>query len=92
MAVKAHHDPCYHQIYAQFYHLHCMLPHQLICGKMLLSGASNIDNKLLSYLQSSYFEGAIGVNATSLVTLTTLYTSFADSLPPTGYLKLIDIW
>ena len=43
-------------------------------------------------LQPTYFEAAIGVNATSLVTLTTLFTSVADSLPRTAYLKLIDIW
>ena len=43
-------------------------------------------------IQPTYFEAAIGVNATSLVTLTTLFTSVADSLPRTAYLKLIDIW
>ena len=47
---------------------------------------------ILLSLQPTYFEAAIGVNATSLVTLTTLFTSVADSLPRTAYLKLIDIW
>ena len=42
--------------------------------------------------QPKYFEGSIGVNAVSLVTLTTLFTSVVDSLPRTAYLKLIDLW
>ena len=42
--------------------------------------------------KESNFEGAIGVNASALVTLATLFTSVADSLPKTAYLKLIDLW
>ena len=54
---------------------------------------SNTKRLLQMYaFQPTYFEGAIGVNATSLVTLTTLYTSVANNLPRTAYLKLIDLW
>ena len=42
--------------------------------------------------QASNFEAAIGVNASALVTLATLFTSAADRLPNTSYLKLIDFW
>ena len=32
------------------------------------------------------------VNLTSLLVLTTLFISVSQSLPPTAYIKLIDIW
>ena len=44
------------------------------------------------FLQASNFEAAIAVNASALVTLATLFTSAADSLPKTAYLKIIDFW
>ena len=43
-------------------------------------------------MQAANFDGAMGVNSTALVTLATLFTSAADSLPKTAYLKLIDFW
>ena len=42
--------------------------------------------------QPANFEGAIGVNASALVTMATLFTSVADHLPRTAYMKLIDYW
>ena len=43
-------------------------------------------------MQPKYFGAAIAVNATSLLCLTSLFTSVANSLPRTAYLKIIDFW
>ena len=45
-----------------------------------------------SIFQQQFFVGTIGVNAMSLITLTTLFTSVLENLPRTAYLKLIDFW
>ena len=47
---------------------------------------------LFSIFQPQFFVGTIGVNAMSLITLTTLFTSVLENLPRTAYLKLIDFW
>ena len=39
-----------------------------------------------------FFEAVVTVNLTALLVLTTLFISVSQSLPPTAYLKMIDIW
>ena len=45
-----------------------------------------VDDRLL------LFEAVVTVNLTSLLVLTTLFISVSKSLPPTAYVKMIDIW
>ena len=39
-----------------------------------------------------FFEAVVTVNLTALLVLTTLFISVSKSLPPTAYVKMIDIW
>ena len=45
-----------------------------------------------NFFKDFFFEAIISVNLTSLLVLTTLFISVAQSLPPTAYIKMIDIW
>ncbi|XP_023332771.1 glutamate-gated chloride channel subunit beta [Eurytemora carolleeae] len=45
-----------------------------------------------NYFKPFFFEAVVTVNLTSLLVLTTLFISVSDTLPPTAYVKLIDIW
>ncbi len=58
------------------------LPTFLIC---LVSFSTN-------YFKSFFFEAIVTVNLTSLLVLTTLFIGVSSGLPPTAYVKLIDVW
>ena len=45
-----------------------------------------------NFFQPFFFEAVVTVNLTSLLVLTTLFISVSKSLPPTAYVKMIDIW
>ena len=45
-----------------------------------------------NFFQSFFFEAVVTVNLTSLLVLTTLFISVSSALPPTAYVKMIDIW
>ena len=45
-----------------------------------------------SHYNPCYFEAAVTVNLTSLLVLTTLFIGVFNTLPPTAYLKMVDIW
>ena len=45
-----------------------------------------------NYFKAFFFESIISVNLTSQLVLTTLFISVSSSLPPTSYIKMIDIW
>ena len=49
-------------------------------------------NQLTNYFIGDMFEGIIGINATVLMTLASLFIDVFNSLPPTNYIKRIDIW
>jgi hypothetical protein len=50
-------------------------------------------NQLTNYFAGTdMFEGIIGINATVLMTLAALFIDVFNSLPPTLYIKRIDIW
>ena len=58
------------------------IPTFLIC---LVSFSTN-------YFKGFYFEAIATVNLTSMLALTTLFTSITNSLPKTSYIKMMDIW
>ena len=45
-----------------------------------------------TFFKPFYFEAVVTVNLTSLLVLTTLFISVSKSLPPTAYVKMVDIW
>ena len=45
-----------------------------------------------NFFKDFFFEAVVSVNLTSLLVLTTLFISVSQSLPPTAYIKMIDIW
>ena len=45
-----------------------------------------------NFFKDFFFEAVVTVNLTSLLVLTTLFISVAQSLPPTAYVKMIDVW
>ena len=45
-----------------------------------------------NYFKPFFFEAVVTVNLTSQLVLTTLFISVSNSLPPTSYVKMIDIW
>ena len=45
-----------------------------------------------NFFKPFFFEAVVTVNLTSLLVLTTLFISVSKSLPPTAYVKMIDIW
>ena len=45
-----------------------------------------------NFFKPFFFESIISTNLTSLLVLTTLFISVSQSLPPTAYVKMIDIW
>ena len=45
-----------------------------------------------NYFKPFFFESIISVNLTSQLVLTTLFISVSSALPPTSYIKMIDIW
>ena len=47
---------------------------------------------ITNYFKDYFFEAVVTVNLTSLLVLTTMFTSISSSLPQTAYVKMIDIW
>ena len=45
-----------------------------------------------NFFKPFFFEAVVTVNLTSLLVLTTLFISVSSSLPPTAYVKMIDVW
>ena len=45
-----------------------------------------------NYFKEFFFEAVVTVNLTALLVLTTLFISVSESLPPTAYLKMVDVW
>ena len=45
-----------------------------------------------NFFKPFFFEAVVTVNLTSQLVLTTLFISVSKSLPPTAYVKMIDIW
>ena len=45
-----------------------------------------------NFFKEFFFEAVVTVNLTALLVLTTLFISVSSSLPPTAYIKMVDIW
>ncbi|XP_023332214.1 glutamate-gated chloride channel alpha [Eurytemora carolleeae] len=45
-----------------------------------------------NFFKHFFFEAVVTVNLTALLVLTTLFISVSGSLPPTAYVKLVDVW
>ena len=45
-----------------------------------------------NFFKPFFFESVVSVNLTSQLVLTTLFISVSKSLPPTAYVKFIDVW
>merc|ERR1711895_358261 len=45
-----------------------------------------------NFFKPFFFEAVVTVNLTALLVLTTLFISVSQSLPPTAYVKMIDVW
>ena len=45
-----------------------------------------------NFFKPFFFEAVVTVNLTALLVLTTLFISVAGKLPPTAYVKMVDIW
>ena len=45
-----------------------------------------------NFFKPFFFEAVVTVNLTALLVLTTLFISVSSTLPPTAYVKMIDIW
>ena len=45
-----------------------------------------------NFFKPFFFEAVVTVNLTALLVLTTLFISVSSSLPPTAYVKMIDVW
>jgi len=45
-----------------------------------------------NFFKTFFFEAVVTVNLTALLVLTTLFISVSGALPPTAYVKMIDIW
>ena len=45
-----------------------------------------------TYFKSFYFEAAVTVNLTTMLVLTTIFISVMEKLPPTSYIKMVDVW
>ena len=45
-----------------------------------------------NFFKPFFFEAVVTVNLTALLVLTTLFISVSMSLPPTAYVKMVDIW
>merc|ERR1712079_957236 len=49
-------------------------------------------SQMVTTFNKTYLEMVIEVNATLLLVLTTYFMGISESLPMTGYTKMIDIW
>ena len=45
-----------------------------------------------TFFRPFYFEAAVTVNLTTMLVMTTIFISVMEKLPPTSYVKLVDVW
>ena len=45
-----------------------------------------------TFFKPFYFEAAVTVNLTTMLVMTTVFTSVMDKLPSTAYVKWVDVW
>ncbi|XP_023343017.1 glutamate-gated chloride channel alpha [Eurytemora carolleeae] len=47
---------------------------------------------ITNFFKPFFFEAVVTVNLTALLVLTTLFISVSGGLPPTAYVKMVDVW
>ena len=47
---------------------------------------------ITNFFKTFFFEAVVTVNLTALLVLTTHFVSVSGSLPPTAYVKMVDLW
>ena len=47
---------------------------------------------ITNFFKTFFFEAVVTVNLTALLVLTTHFISVSGSLPPTAYVKMVDLW
>merc|ERR1712012_312430 len=52
----------------------------------------NIIGHMSNYFKEFFFEGLMSLNVTVMLVLTTMFLSISTNLPPTAYIKMMDIW
>ena len=45
-----------------------------------------------TFFKPFFFEAALTVNVTTMLVLTTIFISVMEKLPPTSYIRMVDIW
>ena len=45
-----------------------------------------------TFFKAFFFEAALTVNLTTMLVMTTIFISVMEKLPPTSYVRMIDIW
>ena len=45
-----------------------------------------------TFFKAFFFEATVTVNLTAMLVLTTLFINVSNSLPPTSYIKMIDVY
>ena len=45
-----------------------------------------------TFFKPCFFEAALTVNLTTMLVLTTIFISVMEKLPPTSYIRMVDIW
>ena len=45
-----------------------------------------------TFFKSFFFEAALTVNLTTMLVMTTIFISVMEKLPPTSYIRMVDIW
>ena len=45
-----------------------------------------------TFFKPFFFEAALTVNVTTMLVLTTIFISVMEKLPPTSYIRMVDLW
>ena len=45
-----------------------------------------------TFFKSFFFEAALTVNLTTMLVMTTIFISVMEKLPPTSYVRMVDVW
>ena len=45
-----------------------------------------------TFFKQFFFEAALTVNVTTMLVVTTIFISVMEKLPPTSYVRMVDIW
>ena len=52
----------------------------------------NLISYTTNFYKDDFFETVIAINLTTMLVIVTLFVSVSENLPPTSYMKMMDIW